>query len=278
MPNNENIHVSDTAFVTCAFRRLNESLSQDYYAKLWYNEKAELILKDYLSKVSTEEVQTHCIRNRYFLEQLKGLITEHKIEVLINFGAGFSMYPFLLEQNITHIEIDKPEVVDYKKLQVDQWISENKLPQRHINFIGVDFSTDYRDDLIAEINDLKGNKSCFILLEGVLFFLNRSESEKLFEVFSTIQQSKDYIGSVSYTNEVHKTKAYKRLLKYANKELDDASDNGLQTVENSFYENLESYQLIDHQDYFSCSKQFNNTPQSEATHILNEHFYILQKQ
>ena len=78
MPNNENIHVSDTAFVTCAFRRLNESLSQDYYAKLWYNDKAELILKDYLSKVSTEEVQTHCIRNRYFLEQLKRLITEHK--------------------------------------------------------------------------------------------------------------------------------------------------------------------------------------------------------
>lgn len=277
MPNNENIHVSDTAFVTCAFRRLNESLSQDYYAKLWYNEKAELILKDYLDKVSTEEVLTHCIRNRYFLEQLKTLIAKKNIDVLINFGAGFSMYPFLLDDTITHIEIDKPEVVDYKKIQVNQWMSENKLPQRHIDFIGVDFSTDYSDSLISKINTIKGSKSCFILLEGVLFFLNKTETHKLFNLFDAVQHSKDYVGSVSYTNEVHNTEAYKRLLKYASKELDDASDNALQTVENSFYENLNNYQLIDHQDYFSCSKQFNNIPQSEATYILNEHFYLLQK-
>jgi O-methyltransferase involved in polyketide biosynthesis len=278
MSSTESIHVSDTAFVTCAFRRLNESLSQDPYAKFWCNDKAELIVKDYLNKVSTEEVQTHCIRNRYFLEELKALIAQHKIEVLINFGAGFSMYPFLLDEQLIHIEIDKPEVVDYKSQQISQWVSEKELPQRHINFIGVDFSTNYREDLLSKINTLKGNKPCFVLLEGVLFFLNKTEADKLFDLFKTIQHPKDYIGSVSYTDAVHDTKAYKRLLKYASKELDDASDQGFQTIENSFYETLAGYKLIDHQDYYSCSKLYGNTPKCDKIDILNEHFYILQKQ
>ena len=65
----ENIHVSDTAFVTCAFRRLNENLSKDSYAKLWYNEKAELILKDYLNNVSTEGIFKHFIPVIHFNTQ-----------------------------------------------------------------------------------------------------------------------------------------------------------------------------------------------------------------
>ncbi|WP_411767113.1 class I SAM-dependent methyltransferase [Winogradskyella sp. A3E31] len=273
----KDIHVSDTAFVTCGFRRLNEKLSQDIYAKLWRNDKAELLLKDYTKHVSTEEIETHCIRNRYFLESLRLLIEKNQIETLINFGAGFSMYPYLLDGHITHIEIDKPEVVDYKSSVTKEWIKEGVLPHRNIDYIGVDFSTDYQNSVLNKIQNIQKDTSCFILIEGVLFFLNRKETESIFDFFDTIQSQGDFIGSVSYTDEILGTRAYDRLIDYASKGLDDASEGGLQCIENSFYEGLDHYKLIDHQDYFSCSKQFNHSPKSDPTDILNEHFYILQK-
>lgn len=274
----KHINVSDTAFVTCGFRRLNENLSQDIFAKLWRNEKAELILKDYVKNVSLEEIDTHCIRNRFFLEALRKLFKKKKIDLLINFGSGFSMYPYILDDQITHIEIDKPEVINYKSSMTKEWIKDGKLPNRTIDYIGVDFSTDYQVSLLNKIEGLKKNKSCFILIEGVLFFLNRKETESIFAFFDSIQDYGDYIGSVSYTEEVLNTMAYKRLIDYSNKGLEDASENGFQYIENSFYEKLNNYRLIDHQDYFSCSRQFNHVPKSKPTDILNEHFYILKKQ
>ena len=278
MNTKKDIHVSDTAFVTCAFRRLNEDLSRDPYAKLWCNEKAETILKDYLLKVSTEEIDTHCIRNRYFLEVLENVVSSKKIQVLINFGAGFSMYPFLLDDGMEQIEIDKPEVVQLKSEATELWMQEGKLPKRKVTYLGVDFSTDYQEELIKNIKKLVGKKSCFILIEGVLFFLNRPQTESIFQCFNAIQKTGDYIGSVSYTEDILKTDAYKRLLKYANKELDDASIDGFQCIEDSFYTNLHNYTLTDHQDYFSCAKTFGHSPKNKVTDILNEHFYCLQKQ
>ncbi|MBT8243772.1 MAG: adenosine deaminase [Winogradskyella sp.] len=277
MSNSKNIRVSDTAFVTCAFRRLDEELSGDYYAKLWNNENAEKILKGYINYVSKEEIETHCIRNRYFLETIKNLVKNNEIEILINFGAGFSMYPFLLDSDISHIEIDKPEVVEYKKEVITKLISQNKLPKRDLTYVGVDFSQDYLDKLLTNLKQIVDNRSCFILIEGVLFFLNKSETILIFSLFDKLQNTNDYIGSVSYTEDARETSAFSRLIEYTNRGLKDASADGCQIVPNSFYESLESYRLINKEDYFSCSKLYNHKPKLDADDILNESFYILKK-
>lgn len=277
MSNSKNIKVSDTAFVTCAFRRLNEKLSGDYYAKIWSNANAEQILRDYTSKVSAEEIETHCIRNRYFLETIKTCIEQSEIEMLINFGAGFSMYPFLVDDSIAHVEIDKPEVVAYKENVITELISKKQLPKRDITFIGVDFSTDYFNSLLNTLKQLINNKPCFIIIEGVLFFLNTSETELIFKLFNELQNTNDYVGSVSYTEDVLKTNAYSRLIAYTNQGLKDASTEGCQIVPNSFYENLKSYNLIEIQDYYSCSKIYGHTPKLSPNEILNESFYLLRK-
>ena len=273
----KNIEVSDTAFVTCAFRKLNERLSQDTYAKLWENEKADAILKDYIEAVSTEEIDTHCIRNRFFLETFKTLITDSKIDVIINFGAGFSMYPFLLPDHITYIDIDQDNLISYKSQFIREWNTQDILPRRTIEYIGVDFKLDYESFLNYKLKTLIKGKRTFILIEGVLFFLNRTETERLFSFFDAIQHTGDYIGSVSYNETIKQTEAYNRLLSYANKGVVDASNNGFQLIEDAFYQDLQNYRLIDHQDYFSSSKRYNHNPKNAVNHILNEHFYILQK-
>ena len=129
MSKEENIKIHETAFVTSTFRAFDENLSKDNFAKLWQNSTTENWIKEYLEQVSSEEIFTHCLRNRYFLDIVKDLIQNQGIQAVINFGSGFSMYPFLLNENIVHIEIDKPDIVNYKKNQIEEWQEKKIIPK-----------------------------------------------------------------------------------------------------------------------------------------------------
>ncbi|MEY8861541.1 class I SAM-dependent methyltransferase [Tenacibaculum singaporense] len=267
------IEIHETAFVTSTFRSLNEDLSRDVYAKLWNNSRTNVLVKKYLNQVCVEEVSAHCLRNRFFLEEIEKL----RPEVLINFGSGFSMYPFLLDQSIINIEIDKKEIVDYKKEKVKEFQNQEELPKRTIHFIGVDFSEDYVEDLLKRIKAIKKNKTSFILIEGVLFFLSRNDTDKLFDFFSILQKEGDYIGSASFQKGLKKSEGFKKLLDFCNKEMVKTEASDWQTIEDGFYKENKSYDLINHQDYFSLSKKYNNEVKLEKDLILNENFYILKK-
>lgn len=276
--NEHNLEVHETAFMTCAFRAMDENLSQDPYAKLWYNDATQKWIDLYMTEVSSEELPAHCLRNRFFLESIKKTVQENNIEVLINFGSGFSMYPFLLDKNLTHIEIDKPEVINLKKKKIENFIADGFLPKRTIHYVGVDFATDYQAKLTTLIDSIKANKSTFILIEGVVFFLNRAQTDHLFEFFSSIQQSGDFIGSASFRHELKDTLAFQKLIQFMNRRMVPASASDFQTVADAYYANKPLYTLTDHQDYFSLSKTYQNTVRLQKEEILNEHFYILQKQ
>lgn len=277
MEKEEHIEIHETAFVTSTFRSFNEHLSRDHFAKLWRNSKTEKWIEGYLEQVSSEEPNTHCLRNRYFLDTIKKLVNEHAIEVLINFGCGFSMYPFLLDEKMIHIEIDKPEIIDFKKLKIKKWQENDILPKRNIHFIGVDFSEDYKQDLLIKITFIKNNQACFILIEGVLFFLDRQETDNLFNFFDTIQNKGDFIGSASFQETVKETIAFQKLVRFFNKKVSKVTGSDYQTIEDAYYQSKEAYKLIDHQDYFSLSKKYENTIQLKKEHILNENFYLLKK-
>jgi O-methyltransferase involved in polyketide biosynthesis len=277
MQKQENLEIHETAFVTSTFRSMNENLSQDFFSKLWKNEKTEIWIKDYLKEVSSEETCTHCLRNRYFLDKIKEVIKNNNIEVLLNFGCGLSMYPFLLNEKIINIEIDKPEIIEYKKSKIDIWQTAGVLPKRNIHFIAVDFSKDYKQKLLAKIDSIKNNKSCFILIEGVLFFLNKEETNKLFDFFNLIQNQGDFIGSASFQESLKETLAFKKLLIFFNVNVSKTSGSDYQTIQDEYYRKRKEYQLIDHQDYFSLSKKYEHKIELEKDLILNENFYLLEK-
>lgn len=269
----QSIEIHETAFLTSTFRSLNEGLSRDIYARLWNNSKTTAWTEKYLRQVCSEEVSAHCLRNRFFLEEVERL----KPEVLINFGCGFSMYPFLLDENVINIEIDKKEVVSYKERRIKEFQAQGKLPNRTIHFVGVDFSKDYVDELLEMIKSIKGNKISFILVEGVLFFLSRKDTEKLFNLFSKIQEKGEYIGSASYQNELKSSEAFKKLLSFCNKEMVKTEASDWQTIEDDFYTKNIDYNLVNHEDYFGLSKKHNNEVMLEKEFILNENFYILKR-
>lgn len=277
MEKEKNIEIHETAFLTSTLRSLNEDLSQDYFAKLWRNTKSDIWIKKYLDLVSSEETNTHCLRNRYFLDTIKTLVDDNDVEVLINFGCGFSMYPFLLDERLIHIEIDKPEIIDYKKSKLMNWQKSNTLPKRNIHFIAVDFSEDYKQDLLTKIFSIKNNKPCFILIEGVLFFLDRKETDMLFDFFNMIQKPGDFIGSVSFQDTLKESLAFRKLMAFLNQIVSKTKESDYQTIADDYYRSQPTYQLIDHQDYFSLSAKYGNVIQLNKEEILNENFYLLKK-
>lgn len=277
MEKEQNIEIHETAFLTSTLRSFNENLSQDQYAKLWSNTKTGKWIKEYLNEVSSEEAHAHCLRNRYFLDTIKKLVEDNKIEVLINFGCGFSMYPFLLDKKLIHIEIDKPEIVDYKKSKIKKWQKSNILPKRNIHFIAVDFSQDYEEGLLSQIFSIKGDKPCFILIEGVLFFLDREETDNLFDFFNAIQDQGDFIGSASFQETIKDTLAFKKLMDFLNQKVSKTNHSDYQTIKDEYYQSLIDYRLMDHQDYFSLSKLYGNKIHLSKEEILNENFYLLRK-
>jgi O-methyltransferase involved in polyketide biosynthesis len=277
MEKEKNIEIHETAFLTSTLRSLNEDLSQDYFAKLWRNTKSDKWIKKYLDLVSSEETNTHCLRNRYFLDTIKKLVDDNDVEVLINFGCGFSMYPFLLDERLIHIEIDKPEIIDYKKSKLMNWQKTNTLPKRNIHFIAVDFSEDYKQDLLTKIFSIKNNKPCFILIEGVLFFLDRKETDMLFDFFNMIQKPGDFIGSVSFQDTLKESLAFRKLMAFLNQIVSKTKESDYQTIADDYYRSQPTYQLIDHQDYFSLSAKYGNVIQLNKEEILNENFYLLKK-
>lgn len=267
------IEIHETAFVTSTFRSLNAELSRDMYAKLWNNSRTDELVEKYLNNVCEEEVSAHCLRNRFFLEEIERL----KPAVVVNFGSGFSMYPFLLDKSIINIEIDKKEIIDYKEERIKEFQKKGELPNRTIHYVGVDFSEDYVEDLLERIKPIVKNKTSFVLIEGVLFFLSRKDTDKLFDFFSILQRKGDYIGSASFQKDLKKSKGFKKLLDFCNNEMVKTEASDWQTIEDDFYVENKSYDLLNHQDYFSLSEKYNNEVKLEKDLILNENFYILKK-
>lgn len=273
----EKIAIHETAFVTSAFRASNEALSKDTYAKLWPTDKTEEHAQRYANSVSKYEPFAHCLRNRFFLETMNKLIAADKIGVLINFGCGFSMYPFLLDENLLHIEIDKPDIIDYKKQKIESFVKDGTLPHREIHYISTDFNHDKEIALLSEIKRIKKGRPSFILIEGVLFFIGRGDAERLFNLFEKIQDANEFIGSVSFRKSLEGTKVFKKMISFIEGNLDKNEKFNCQTVDDKFYRNLGRYNLINHCDTLNLAKTYAPDKSLVIDEVLNEHMYILEK-
>ena len=271
------INIHETAFVTASFRMGDVALSKDSYAYLWSESIIEAHAKSYSKAVSSYEPYAHCLRNRYFYDTINKLMAQNNIEVLINFGCGFSMYPYLLDNSLHYIEIDKADVVIHKKEMTSKWEKEGKLPARNISYLEADFNLVSQDELFEQIMALKNGKKSFILLEGVLFFLGKDDTKKLFELFGKLQKPDEYLGSVSFLPQLEKQLVFKKLIDYVEENLEKNERFQYQTVADEFYINLKGYELLDHQDTLSLSAYYDPKRHLPKEEVLNEHMYLLKK-
>lgn len=275
MKNTQQIH--DTAFVTASYRASNEELSKDSYSKYWQNPRTAEWIHKILTEVSPDEPHTHCLRNRYFYETIKRLKKDQKIEVLINLGAGFSMYPFLFEEDLINIEIDKADNIHFKKKEIKKLQDAGKLPKRDIHYIARDFNLE-KAELLEEIKTIVQARPSFVLIEGVIFFLSKKVTNEVFDLISQIQVTGSYVGSVSFLDSIKDTACFKRLIKFFQEDLASGLSLEYLTLATEYYGSLASYELIEHEDYVSLSKEYSpNNIFENGDLILNENMYLLKR-
>lgn len=273
----QNLGVNETAYITSTYRSTNADLSKDPYAKLWNTPATDLWVKEHIESVSEHEPHLHCLRNRYFFEQINSMFKEGSIKTLINFGCGFSMYPFSLPDGLQHIEIDFPEIVRWKEERLNVWMAQGVLPGRTIHFIGTDLSSADSADLVSQIKKIQGENPSFILLEGVLFFLTSQQTDFLFDLFSEIQQSGSFVGSVSFQDTLEEKAVFKRLIDFCASRLNYGNNFHYQVIPDLYYQNHRNYILLDHQDGNTLNRQFSPSYNLPPNDFLNENMYLLQK-
>lgn len=273
----QKITIHGTAFVTSLFRAGNAELSKDRYAHLWANSTVEDHANSYSAAVSKYEPYAHCLRNRYFYDKMVELIEKESVEVLINFGCGFSMYPFILDKDILFIEVDKEDVIAFKKDQISNWQKQGLLLPKNIHYLAADFNQTDHTSLLEVVQKLTGNKKSLILLEGVLFFLAAQDTYRLFNLFHALQKKGDYVGSVSFTPLLEKEAVFAKLINFVESNLEKNQQFQYQTVPDEFYQNLDGYELLEHRDTFSLSRQYRPAKVLPEPEVLNEHMYLLKK-
>ena len=270
--------IHETAYMTCAYRSSNVDISKDIYASLWNNEVTDLWVQKVTDEVSPYEPILHCLRNRFFLESIIEFSKLNPNGVLVNFGAGFSMYPYLLSDKFSCIDIDQEEIINHKSQQLNKWEDDGLLPKRDISYYAVDFRNENHDLMIRDIKQMISGRPSFIILEGVLYFLKKSVSDKLFESFARIQTFSDLLGCVSFLPESKETEVQRRLDDFFDRYNLTSDTFSYEMLSTETYNEREGYQLIKHVDYIELAKLY--APESniaDKSKILNENMYILKR-
>lgn len=270
--------IHDTAFVISCYRASDEALSLDSYSKHWKTAKAQEWVRTYTREVSSHEPFVHCLRNRFFLDQISAFFRENPGASLVNVGCGFSAYPHLLPASHSYCDVDLAEVVQFKQKKLAVWERDGTFPFRNINYVATDLNDELGfHRLEEELRTWLDGRPSFILIEGVVLFLTKASVVTLFEMFARLQQQGDRLGSVSFVPEIRQTAAYVRFLDFYRRNL-GRSDDEYTELEDASYRRLPGYTLLQQTDYLELSRHYipPGTPLNPEE-LLNEHLYILER-
>ncbi len=183
-------HISESAFLVNESRARNVELSRDEYAHLWVSDSTRELWEDFSRDVYPFDEIELGVRNRFFLEWLNLEIASNRTGVFVNIGAGFTSYPFLIDEACRCVEIDYGHVIKHKQERIAKWQNEGTLPKRQVEFIPADLSnrSDIRS-LESRLDRLLREDRSFILLEGITYYLEMSALRDLLDLCSRLQVS-----------------------------------------------------------------------------------------
>lgn len=182
-------HISESAFLVNESRARRVELSRDLYAHLWVSEETRRLWDAFCAEVYPHDEIELGLRNRFFLERLDSFVAADPGAVFVNVGAGFTSYPFLTSIECRCFEVDYPHVIDYKRGKVLSWQAAGILPQRDVDFVGVDLNDEGdRGRLEEALLPATSGVPSFILMEGITYYLERDLLDALFGMCEALQE------------------------------------------------------------------------------------------
>lgn len=170
--------ISKTAFYCCGVRMQDAELSKpvcgDVYAKAFMNEDGLKILDAF--KDETRPNASNVARHRVIDDLLRQELLANPGLTVVIIGAGFDSRAFRLKGG-SWVELDEPQVIEYKNERLRAANCENELQR-----IPIDFAT---DSLEEKIGPFANRSPVVVVIEGVFMYL---EQEVIDELLQTLRR------------------------------------------------------------------------------------------
>jgi O-methyltransferase involved in polyketide biosynthesis len=258
------------------YRAQNPNASRDSFAHLWIRDGVATWANQFEEHVSHYEGILHCMRNRYFHDALQQYTSNNPTALCLNLGAGFSMYPYSLPETLVHLEIDFPEIVQFKDENTAQFNKAGNIPHRNVTRLAANIVTNEGQDAIRKALSNFQKTRKIILIEGVFFFLRKNEIASVLDFCRGIMKPGDVLLCNSYADTVKDTAVFQRLTNYFATEL-NVTGQANTALPLSFFETLPQFTLQHHCGTLELGKQLEYIPSSvEEEQVLNEQCYTLE--
>ena len=270
--------ISESAFLVNESRARRVDISRDIYAQLWVSDSTKKLWMDFSKNVYQYDEIELGLRNRFFLDRLNSFINSIERPIFVNIGAGFTSYPFLVDQICRCVEVDLDHIIDFKRKRIKNWIGEDRLPNRSINFISADLSNAAdRNRLKSFLDPLLKKDPSFILLEGITYYLEESILNNLFEIFLDIQRLDSILAFDFWNPRIEKNSVYKKLIKFFADRFGH-KENSYNLFDVDFIRDIGGYKIIELTDIQKLEKQYLRTNiLKNYEDILPENYAVLKR-
>jgi len=245
-------HISDTAFLVNESRLRKIEISLDKYAEYWIDprrrERIRSLWDNFSQKVYPYDDIELGVRNRFFLGQLQKIIKAKRDLAFINIAAGFTSYPFLIEDLIDCMEIDYPHVISFKKQRINELISNELLPKRKITQVSADLCNPEDLRVIAhKIKSFISQRASFCLMEGITYYLPKDKLDAVFDALYKIQTNGSIIAFDFWKPGIQEHPVFIRLQKFFSDRFNFNVKN-YNLLGDDFIKSIEGYKLIESTD------------------------------
>lgn len=170
--------ISDIAYFCCGVRmrdaETDSPVCNDYLAERFMNEYGLKILAKFPDKGMRA---ANVARHRIIDDLLKAELRKNPKTVVIILGAGFDTRAYRFNTGIW-VEIDEPEIIEYKNSRLPVAESTNKLYR-----ITCDFAQNSLREKLAFINK---HQPIIVVVEGVFLYLNEDNIHELLQTLQSL--------------------------------------------------------------------------------------------
>jgi O-methyltransferase involved in polyketide biosynthesis len=251
--------VSGTAFLVNYSRSKMVDISKDVYASLWVTPDTISLWNELSSDVYPDDDLNLSLRNRYYLEQIRTFIDANEDPVCVVLASGFTSYPFLIEDRCRFVECDLPNIMEFKKKRVAEWVRDGKLPKRQVEYISADLNDDkQRAGLKDRLREIIGNKPSIVTLEGITYYLGSDVLTDIFQTLSEIQQEGSAIAFDYWKSDALDYPVMVKLKKYLEINFGPESHDW-NLFGDDYIEKLRGYNKIDSADVAALELKYSET-------------------
>ena len=246
--------VSDSAYMVNVSRTKSVEISKDIYSHLWipYDQKQEVteLWNSYSKKVYPYDHIELGIRTHYFLKFLRSHLKKNKDLIFVNIGSGFTSYQYLVNYNVTTIEVDYRDVINVKKRRAKKLLNSGVIPKRETHYVSCNLSNKRsRVNAFNKIERLVDGKKTLVLCEGLFYYLGMKTIESLIHNLSVLQSENDVFGFDFWLPSIKNSSLYNGMIEFYSDEMDIA-ESQITLFDLTDISALNSYKLVEQTDVF----------------------------